>query len=72
MLKPLGGLSSTWVVVAPSFSVGTASVYTWLSPFSTTGGLMCACANAAPGSASAAVTTTTVMDDFTGCLLLMA
>ena len=31
--KPSGGVSSTFVVVAFSFSVGTASVNTWLSPF---------------------------------------
>ena len=30
--KPSGGVSSTFVVVASSSSVGTASVKTWLSP----------------------------------------
>ena len=45
--KPSGGVSSTLVVVASSFSVGTASVNTWLSAGGTIGGLTCACADAA-------------------------
>ena len=40
--KPSGGVSSTSVVEASSFSVGTASVNTWLSAAGTIGGLTCA------------------------------
>src|SRR5665647_3138537 len=54
--KPEGGASSTVVVVAPSFSVGTASVNTCPALASTTGGLTCAWANAAPLAASAGST----------------
>ena len=52
--KPSGGVSSTFVVVASSFSVGTASVNTWLSAAGTIGGLTCACADAAAVTTSAA------------------
>src|SRR6185312_3743275 len=44
--KPCGGVSSIEVVVAPSFSVGTASVNTWPSCARATGGLTCAWAHA--------------------------
>ena len=58
--KPAGGVSSTFVVDAFSFSVGTASVKTWLSPLTTIGGLTCACADATDAKTSAAVATSTV------------
>src|SRR2546428_10028577 len=54
--KPAGGVNSTVVVVAPSFSVGTASVKTWPSFASATGGLTRACADAPATIASAATT----------------
>src|SRR6185312_1178367 len=46
--KPLGGVSSTCVVKAFSFSVGTASAKTCAFLASTTAGLTFACANADP------------------------
>src|SRR5439155_6954429 len=56
MVKPLGGVSSIDVVVAPSFSVGTESVKNCSDFASTTLGLTTACADAAAGKASAATT----------------
>src|SRR5436190_26840 len=44
--KPLGGVSSIFVVAAFSFSVGTASVNTWPALTSATAGLSSACAEA--------------------------
>ena len=55
--SPSARVSSTVVVVAPSFSVGTASVKTWPLFASTTGGLTFACANAAAATTSAASAT---------------
>jgi hypothetical protein len=54
--KPLGGVNSTAVVAAPSFSVGTASVKTSESLAATTLGLTFACAEAAAVMVSAATT----------------
>ena len=53
--KPLGTVSSIVVVVAPSFSVGTDRVNCWSFPFSATGGLIVACADAPAATTSAAV-----------------
>src|SRR5438034_1730234 len=44
--KPLGGVSSIFVVAAFSFSVGTASVKTWPAFTRATAGLSSACADA--------------------------
>src|SRR2546421_5180691 len=52
--KPAGGVSSTCVVVAPSFSVGTASVKYWSVFDLATDGLSDACPNAAGAAARAA------------------
>jgi hypothetical protein len=51
--KPSGGVNSIFVVDASSFSVGTASVKTWLSFAGTTDGLTCACADAVAAAVSA-------------------
>src|SRR3954470_9298711 len=53
MPKPLGGVSSTVVVVRPSFSVGTASVKSWVVVETATGGLISACADAPAAATSA-------------------
>ena len=50
--KPSGTVSSISVVVAPSSSVGTESVNCWSTFDLATGGLMIACAEAAPASTS--------------------
>ena len=52
MPKPLGGVSSTFVVVRPSFSVGTASVNSCAVFDFVTGGLISACARADEANAS--------------------
>src|SRR5690242_14065605 len=57
MSKPSGVVSSIDVVVALSFSVGTASVNTWSCCASTTGGLTFACAHAVLLNTSAASAT---------------
>src|SRR6266576_2601396 len=51
--KPSGGVSSTFVVVALSFSVGTASVKSWPWLVSATAGLSSACATAPAAVTSA-------------------
>src|SRR6478735_8228409 len=50
--KPSGTVNSISVVVAPSSSVGTESVNCWSTFDLATGGLMIACAEAAPASTS--------------------
>src|SRR5947199_976990 len=55
MPKPLGGVSSIFVVVRLSFSVGTASVNSCSAFDFVTGGLISACAHALGTAASAAV-----------------
>src|SRR6266545_1409844 len=53
--NPGGHVKTILVVVAPSFSVGTASENNWPAVASATGGLMCACANADEATTRAAV-----------------
>jgi hypothetical protein len=57
MPKPAGGVSSILVVVAPSFSVGTARVKYWSVFALATAGLIEACPKAAGAAASAAAAT---------------
>ncbi len=58
--NPLGSVSSTWVVVAPDFSVGTARLKSWSLPLSDTAGLISAWAQAAAGASSSTAATAAV------------
>ena len=76
MPKPPGGVSSTFVVVRPSFSVGTASVKSCRVFDLVTGGVISACAHALETTvrqtAATAVPTSARARARFGCMLLLS